>query len=119
MKYEWLDDYCLSMKGAVKEFKVEWNATRFMVGDKMFLLQGGDKQGNPLLTVKLEPLHGELLRKQFADIIPGYYMNKEHWNSVQVNGNVPDEVVKDMLARSYQLVLRALPKKKQAEIIGD
>jgi predicted DNA-binding protein (MmcQ/YjbR family) len=77
MKYQWLDGYCLSKSGAEKDFKEEWDATRYMVGGKMFALQGGDKYGKAIITLKLEPVHGEILRQQYEDIIPGYYMNKE------------------------------------------
>ncbi|MEI6580467.1 MAG: MmcQ/YjbR family DNA-binding protein [Eubacteriales bacterium] len=110
MKYEWLDEYCLSKKGAEKDFKLEWNATRYMIRGKMFAMQGGDKYSKPIITVKLEPLFGELLRKQYKDIIPGYYMNKEHWNSLYLDGDVPDDVLKDMLDKAYNILLASLSK---------
>lgn len=116
MKYEWLDEYCLSKKGAEKDFKLEWNATRYMISGKMFAMQGGDKYGKPIITIKLEPLFGELLRKQYKDIIPGYYMNKEHWNSLYLDGDVPDAVLKDMLDKSYNILLASFSKKVQDEI---
>ena len=119
MKYTWLDEYCRSKKGVVKEFKIEWNATRYMIMDKMFVLQGGDKEGKPLITVKLEPAFGEFLRQQYKDIIPGYYMNKIHWNSLYVEGDVPDDIVRDMLDKSYNLVLASLSKKHQLEVLED
>ena len=117
MRYEWLDKYCISLKGAEKDFKLEWNATRYMIRGKMFAMQGGDKEGNPIITVKLEPMFGELLRSQYKDIVPGYYMNKEHWNSLYLEGNVPDEVLKDMLGRSYGIVLASFSQKVQKEIL--
>ncbi len=119
MKYTWIDEYCLSKKGVKKEYKLEWDATRYMIKDKMFVLQGGDKEGKPIITVKLEPTHGEFLRQQFKDIIPGYYMNKEHWNSLYLEGDVPDDVLRDMLDKSYNLVLASLSKKLQKEILED
>ncbi len=119
MKYGWLDEYCLSKKGAEKDFKPEWNATRYMIRGKMFAMLGGDKNGTPIITVKLEPLFGELLRKQYKDIIPGYYMNKEHWNSLYLDGDVPDAVLKDMLDKSYNILLASFSKKAQNEIIAE
>ena len=116
MKYQWLSEYCLSKKGANKDFKEEWNVHRYMIGDKMFVMEGGDKEGKPIITLKLEPLYGDFLRKQYKEIIPGYYMNKEHWNSVYRDGNVEDEIVKKMIDESYRLILESLPKKTQAEI---
>lgn len=65
----------------------------------------------------LEPSMGEILRQQHKDIIPGYYMNKEHWNSVYLEGVVPDDVLRDMIDRSHQLIFASLPKKMQKEIL--
>jgi predicted DNA-binding protein (MmcQ/YjbR family) len=69
------------------------------------------------ITLKLEPEEGDFLRKQYEDIVPGYYMNKVHWNSVRPDGAVPDDLLKDLLDKSYQLVLGGLSKKKQQEIL--
>ena len=116
MKYSWMDEYCLSKRGVEKDFKPEWNATRYMIRGKMFAMQGGDKEGKPIFTMKLSPMDGQALRSQFKDIIPGYYMNKEHWNSLYLEGDVPDDIVKDMLDQSYEILLNSLSKKVQQEI---
>lgn len=116
MKYEWMDNFCLSLKGVQKDFKEEWQATRYMIGGKMFVMQGGDKFGTLIATVKLEPTFGRFLREQYKDIVPGYYMNKDHWNSLYLDGDVPDEVFRDMIEKSYRLVFSALPKKLQKEL---
>jgi predicted DNA-binding protein (MmcQ/YjbR family) len=118
MKYEWIDEYCLSKKGAQKDFKVEWNVTRYLIGGKMFAMQGGDKNKKAIITLKCEPTFGQLLREEHEDITPGYYMNKEHWNSVYLDGDVPDEILKQMIDMSYELVLNLLSKKKIKEILG-
>ncbi len=118
MKYEWIEEYCLSKKGAIREYKVEWDAIRYMIKDKMFVLQGEDNKGNQIITVKLKPEFGELLRLKYEDIIPGYHMNKVHWNSLFLDGDVPDDVVKEMLDESYGLVYLSLSKKDQMEIEG-
>ncbi len=118
MKYEWLDEYCLSKKAVQKDYKMEWSATRYRINGKMFALQGGDKEGKSIITLKLEPTYGEILRNQYKDIVPGYYMNKMHWNSLYLLGDVPDEVLKDMLDQSYRLIFESLSKKAQKEIEG-
>lgn len=64
-------------------------------------------------------MEGELLRQQYDDIIPGYYMNKLHWNSVKAEGTVPDDLLRHMLDRSYALILAGFSKKKQAELLGE
>ncbi|MCC8049038.1 MAG: MmcQ/YjbR family DNA-binding protein, partial [Clostridiales bacterium] len=56
---------------------------------------------------------------QYEDIIPGYYMNKTHWNSVKPDGNVPDDLLKDMLNKSYFLVWSGFSRKKQKEILRE
>ena len=119
MNYPWLDRYCLSKTGAVKEYQTEWQATKYLVGGKMFALQGADKTNRQVITLKLEPAEGNFLRTRFADIRPGYYMNKDHWNSVYLDGRTPDDVLRDMVDKYHQIVLSSLSKKTQKEIRGE
>lgn len=108
------------MKGVSSDFKEEWNWTRYLLGDKMFAAVCKDDQGRDfLITLKLEPVEGQFLRQQYEDITPGYYMNKVHWNSIKADGNVPDDLLKDLLEKSYRLVLAGLTKKKQSELLGE
>lgn len=69
------------------------------------------------ITLKSDPYESKMLREQYPDIVPGYYMNKEHWNSIKPDGEVPHELLRDLLDRSYTLVLSGLPKKKQTELL--
>ncbi len=119
MKYEWLDDYCRSKKGTEKDYKEEWEATRYMLLGKMFAMQGNHKDGRAIITLKLDPSHGQLLREEYADIIPGYYMNKEHWNSVYLDGKVPEDLLQEMIDESYELILASLSKKARQEILAE
>jgi predicted DNA-binding protein (MmcQ/YjbR family) len=118
MSYEWLAEFCLAQVGATKDYKDEWEATRYMVGGKMFAMVGGDREGKPIVTLKLDPAFGEMLRGQYADIVPGYYMNKTHWNSLYLEGSVPDETLRAMVLESHRLILESLSKKLQAEILA-
>lgn len=88
-----------------------------MLAGKMFAMQGTDKDGNPIITLKIEPSYGAELRKDYKDIVPGYYMNKLHWNSVRLDGDVPDDILKEMVDESYQILLNSLPKKLQKEFL--
>lgn len=118
MNYPWLYDYLLSKKGITNDFKEEWQWTRYFIGGKLFAAICKDKAGeDSLVTLKLTPSDGEFLRQQYEDITPGYYMNKLHWNSVNLRGVVPDNILKDMADKSYELVLGGLSKKKQKEIL--
>lgn len=120
MKYLWIDSYLMQKKAVTKDFKEEWQWTRYLLGDKMFAAICKNKEGqDDLITLKLEPSDGDFLRQQYKDIIPGYYMNKTHWNSVKSDGDVPDEVLKEMLDKSYGLILHGFSKKRQKEILGE
>lgn len=120
MKYEWIDEFLLNKKAVTRDFKEEWNWIRYMIGGKMFVAICLDDSGKPYyITLKLNPVESDLLRQQFPDILPGYYMNKVHWNSIKADGNVPDDLLKDMLDKSYDLVLKGLSKKVQKELLGD
>lgn len=118
MKYTWIDEYCLSKKGVEKDFKEEWNAFRYMIKGKMFAMEGSDKEGKPIITIKLEPFLGAALREEYSHIVPGYYMNKTHWNSLYLHGDVPDAVVKTMLDNGYDILLKSFSKKRQEEILN-
>lgn len=111
-----MDAYCLSKKGVEKDYKEEWQATRYMIRGKIFAMQGGDGKGEPIITVKLEPLSGAQLREEYKDIVPGYHMNKVHWNSLYLRGDVPDKVLRGMLDQAYRIVLGSMSKKVQKEI---
>ncbi|WP_373736187.1 MmcQ/YjbR family DNA-binding protein, partial [Bacteroides heparinolyticus] len=120
MKYEWIDEYILKMPGVTKDLQKDWNWIRYQIGGKMFAAVCLDDNDKPYyITLKLEPLEGDFWRKQYEDIIPGYYMNKQHWNSVKADGNVPDAILMDLLEKAYNIVLESFSKKKQKEILGD
>lgn len=120
MRYEWIDEFLLAKKGVNKDLQKEWNWIRYRIEDKMFAAICLDGENKPYyITLKLDPAEGDFLRQQYEDIIPGYYMNKVHWNSIKADGNVSDELLKDMLEKSYELVLKGFSKKKQKEILGE
>lgn len=118
-KYPWISDYLTSKKGVVKDYKPRWDWDRYMIDGKMFAAVCYDEGERKLITLKLEPTENEFMRSQYEDIIPGYYMNKQHWSSVKAEGNVPEDILKDMLDKSYKLLLGSLSRKRQSEILGD
>ncbi len=121
MKYPWIDEELLAKPGVTKDLQAEWNWIRYQIGGKMFAAVClDDATGKPVyITLKLDPEEGEFFRQQYADIIPGYYMNKVHWNSVRADGVVPDDLLREMLEKSYRLVLGGLSKKKQRELLEE
>ena len=119
MKYMWIDEYLMGKPGVTKDFQPEWKWIRYQTGGKMFAAICLDDHDRPYyITLKLEPLEGDFWRKQYDDIIPGYYMNKTHWNSIKADGAVPDEILRDLLDKAYTIVLGSLSRKKQKEILG-
>ena len=121
-KYQWLDEYLRGQKGCAKDYKAEWGWWRYRVGGKMFaaVCQPGPEHGiyggRELVTLKCEPMLGELLRAEYPDILPGFYADKRCWISVFLAGEVPDELLRDLCGSSYQLVFKGLTKKLQREI---
>ncbi|GFH42862.1 hypothetical protein Hs30E_14130 [Lactococcus hodotermopsidis] len=109
-------EYVEKFPAATLYFKADWAVTQLLLDGKMFGMIGEDNRGTKLLTIKLKPENGELLREQYSDIVSGYYMNKTHWNSIDLSGCVPDDVIKAMIKESYQLILASLTKKRQKEI---
>ena len=118
MKYEWIDEFLMKKAGVTKDLQEEWNWIRYMIDGKMFAAICRDDDNKPVyITLKLEPSEGEFWRAQYEDVIPGYYMNKLHWNSIKADGEVPDDVLRGMLDNAHRIVLRSLTKKRQKEII--
>lgn len=120
MPCPWIDDYLLQKPGVTKDLQPDWNWIRYQIGGKLFAAVCLDDQDEPYyITLKLDPAEGDFLRRQYEDILPGYYMNKTHWNSVRAQGSVPDDLLRNLLDEAYRLVLNVLPKKKQREITGE
>ena len=119
MKYPWLDEYLMKKSGVTKNTE-NWNWVRYMIGGKMFVAVCLDDNDKPYyITLKLEPLEGEFLRNQYDDIVPGFYMNKVHWNSIKPDGEVPDDLLRELVDKSYNLILKGFSKKRQQEILND
>ena len=103
---------CLGLPGAGEEFPFGDEVSVFKVGGKMFALSHLDDE--PLqLSVKCDPELAAQLRSAYPAITPGYHLNKRHWNTITLDGSVPDEMVTDMLGDSYDLVVASLPKARR------
>lgn len=120
--YPWLDQCLREKKGCVKDYKIEWKWDRYLVDGKMFAAvcrPGPEHKGydeRELLTLKCEPMRSELLRDEYKDIIPGFYTDKRNWISIFLDGAVPEELLRDLCGRSYELVFAKLTKKRRKEI---
>ena len=107
-----LRDHCLSFTGAAETFPFGPETSVFKVSGKMFALSqlGADSLR---VSLKCEPGLAEALRATHAGVLPGYHLNKRHWNTVILDGSVPDELVRDMIEDSYDLVLSKLPRARR------
>ena len=111
--------YLLSKPEAWEDFPFRLDVAVFKVENKMFatLSQGG-ASGAPdncwQMNLKCEPEQALMLRDVFPAVIPGYHMNKAHWNTVILDGSMPQSELERMIDHSYSLVFRSLTKKVQA-----
>ena len=119
MNIESFFEYCLSKKAVTEHFPFDQDTLVFKIGGKMFALASLSawENGNPTVNLKCDPERGEELRAEYDGIVPGYHMSKIHWNTVKVNADVPDSLVKQLIDHSYELVFKSLTKKMQSEII--
>ena len=86
----------------------------FKVGGKIFALL--DVEQTESINLKCEPEKAIELRERFISVIPGYHMNKKHWNTIQFNKDLSDQLILDCIDHSYQLVFQSLSKKTRGEI---
>ncbi len=112
MNIEMFREYCLTKKGVTEEFPFDENILVFKVVNKMFALTGINNYES--INLKCDPERAIVLREEYADIKPGYHMNKQHWNTISIQGSVPLELIKQMIDDSYMLVVKKLTKKEKA-----
>src|SRR3954453_19129934 len=107
--------WCLAQPGAIEDFPFGPEHSVFKVGGKMFALSALDRE--PLeVSVKGEPELAEHLRHTPAAIRPGYPLNKRHWNTITVDGTLPDDLLRDLVEDSYDLVVSGLPKRAREQL---
>lgn len=118
MNLETFYEYCLSKKAVTEHFPFDEETLVFKVGGKMFALSSlkqWEKQ-EPSVNLKCDPERALELRANYDAINEGYHMSKIHWNTVAINQDVPDAMLKALIDHSYDLIFKSLTKKIQAEI---
>lgn len=103
MDHKTVEDYILSMSNAVREYPFGEDVAVYKVGDKMFALiaEGSDPVR---LSLKCDPQLSSLLRERYETVMPGYHLNKKHWNTIVLSGQLSWEEVQDLIRHSYNLV---------------
>ena len=112
MSLEQLRSYLLGLPGAVEDFPFGPEHLVAKVEGKMFALIALGE--DPLrMNLKCEPEHAEVLRDYYPAVLPGYHMNKKHWNTLVLDGSIPEVEVRSMIDDSYRLVVSSLPRRLQ------
>ena len=112
MNIETLREYCLSKPGAEETLPFGPDTLVYKIGGKIFLLAGLDSE-NLRFNVKCDPDNAIEPREEYDCVLPGYHMNKKHWNTIVVDGSVSSQLLKDWIDHSYDLVVASLPGKKK------
>jgi len=115
MNLESLRDYCLELPGTTEELPFGPDTLVFKVMGKVFLLTSLDSPQFGF-NVKCDPEKAEELREKYSDVVPGYHMSKKHWNTVNVTGSIPSEILFSWVKDSYDLVAGSLTKAAKQEL---
>jgi predicted DNA-binding protein (MmcQ/YjbR family) len=103
---------CTGQPGAVEDYPFGDGVAVFKVGGKMFaLVPLGEDPGS--VSLKCDPYRAVWLRRQYAAITGGYHLNKRHWNTVALDGSVPEDEILDLIHHSWELVVARLPKARR------
>jgi predicted DNA-binding protein (MmcQ/YjbR family) len=118
MDLETLRTYLLSKPGAVEDHPFGPQPLVLKVGGKIFALVAADAK--PLtISLKCEPAHAQFLRDSFPAVKPGYHLNKEHWNTITLDGSIADEGIRSIIDESYRLVVKGLSKVARLRITNN
>ena len=124
MDYQDCQQYLLDKPQVIKDFPFGDEVEVYKVSGKMFAtlaigkMGKGDSEGKAdwWMNLKCDPHEALILRDIFAAVIPGYHMNKQHWNTIILDGSIPIGEIQRMIDNSYELVVSKLPKKIQRTI---
>lgn len=111
-------EYCLKKRGATKDYPFGTNPMVVKIAGKMFALIFENKGDYSYINLKCDPVIAENLREQHENVRPGYHMNKKHWNTITIDGSMPEADVFVMIDHSYDMVVKNLPKSLRESIIG-
>lgn len=115
MNIEDLRFYCLSKKLVTESFPFDESTLVFKVADKMFALTGLEKLPHSV-NLKCNPDKALELRENYNAVTAGYHMSKKHWNTIELEADMPMDEIKIWVDHSYELVVSGLTKKKRIEL---
>lgn len=108
MNIEQLREYCISCKGVTETFPFDEDTLVFKVSGKAFALISLSEANS--VNLKCDPERALLLRAEYQAIVPGYHMNKKHWNTVVFNQDAADSLILELVEHSYNLVVASLTR---------
>lgn len=111
METKTLKDYCLSKKGAIEDFPFGPDPLVVKVKSKMFALINEKS-----ISLKCDPIIAVDFRQKYSSVIPGYHLNKQHWNTITLDGSVPDSELCWMVNHSYELIVKSLTKAQKKSL---
>ncbi len=114
MNIENFYEYCLGLKGVEESFPFDDRTLAFKVGGKIFAIT--DVEDFEFINLKCDPVRALELREQYPEIKPGWHMSKKHWNSVYPDGNLDDNLIRELIRDSYNLIVDSLPAKKKEQL---
>jgi predicted DNA-binding protein (MmcQ/YjbR family) len=115
MDIEQFREYCLSKKGTTECFPFDETTLVFKVAGKMYALSSLD--GEPSVNLKCDPEKAIELRDRYSAVLPAYHMSKVHWNTVLLNGSIPEKYIKEWIDESYNLVVSKLTKAEKSLLL--
>jgi predicted DNA-binding protein (MmcQ/YjbR family) len=115
MDADMLKAACLELTGAIETFPFAPDTSVFKVGGKIFAIS--HLAAEPLsVSLKCDPELAVRLRRQHSEIVGGWHLNKRHWNTVRLDGALPDLLVREMIEDSYDLVVASLSRNEQLKL---
>ncbi|MCO7226703.1 MmcQ/YjbR family DNA-binding protein [Pleionea sp. CnH1-48] len=116
MNYKASQAYLLSKPEAIEDYPFGEDVAVFKIKNKMFATLAYH-ESIAQMNLKCEPQEALMLRDVFEAVIPGYHMNKKHWNTIILNGSIPESEIKRMIDRSYSLVVNGLKKSEKDALV--
>ncbi len=109
-----LRDFCLSLPAVEEATPFDETTLVYKVGGKMFALC--NMVQGVWVNLKCDPDRAIELREEYAEVEPGFHMNKRHWNTVRLDGSLPRRQIEEWICDSYRLVAHSLPRKLKDEL---
>ncbi|MFC2129526.1 MmcQ/YjbR family DNA-binding protein [Bacteroidota bacterium] len=114
MNIEEIREYCISKKGVTEGFPFDEVTLVFKVMNKMFAIVSLDRTPTAI-SLKCDPERAVALREEYEEVQPGYHLNKQHWNTIEVSGALSGVLIRELIDHSYELIVESLTRKLKEE----